>query len=194
MQMAGFRSLTLGAVIVLALGCNVAIAQDTQKKTPVVPYNAQGETKGAAPVFLNKPVQSGGGVMKGVLPRQNAYGMKNKEVASSPKNVEKARVAFEEQRAKQEALNQQIRESRVQAAMSNFDADRAKNTAADDARVMAKRQAAGLPLQSNDPNAAPVRSGPVEKNFDPYAGSKVIFANPKKDQNGKKPTRLFNTQ
>lgn len=192
MQISAFRYLALGVVIIFGLGSNIAMAQEKQpKKTPIAPYNAQGSAGGAAaPVFLSNPGQ-GSGVMNGVFPRQNAMGMKNANVASSPKNVEKAKIAYEEARAKQEATNQQIRDSRTQAAIAQFEESKAKDTAADQARLNAKRQAAGLPLQSNDPSVIPTKTVPVAPLANPYAGSKVIFANPKKDPNAK-PSRLFN--
>lgn len=194
MRMAGFWCLALGAVIIFGFGGNAAHAQEAKKKTPVAPFVSQGSTTGdTAPVFLSKPGQGGGNVINGVLPRPGAYGMKNANIASSPKSMEKAKAAYEVTRAKQEAINQQIRDSRMQAAVAQFEASKAKDAAADEARMMAKRQAAGLPAQSNDPSVIPTKTVPVAPALDPYAGSKVTFENPNKDTKGKKPTRLFNT-
>lgn len=193
MQMAGLRFLTLGAVMVFGFGAGEVFAQETQKKAPVAPFVSQGSNTGAtAPVFLSKPGSSGGNVINGVLPRQGAYGMKNANVASAPKNMEKAKIEYEANRAKQEALNQQIRDSRMQAAVAQFEASKAKDTAADEARLQAKREAAGLAAQTRDPNVVPTQTVPVEPVANPYAGSNVVFTNPKKDPNAK-PARLFNT-
>lgn len=199
MKKAVLRFAVIGSALVIAVAAGgVAHAQtatapsQSQKKT-TAPFNSGSGTGETAPVFIQKGGQQPGGMITGILPRQNAVGMKSANVASSPENVRKAKVAFDEARAKQEAVNQKIRNDRMASMISQFEATKAQEMAADEQRMLAKKKEMGLPPVSSDPSVIPTRTVPVEE-VDPYAGSDVIFANPKKANTpADKTPRLFNT-
>lgn len=184
------RSALTSALLILILGTGAAMAQD---KNPQI-YNAPGTQPGAtAPLFL-KNAGSGGasGLIGGVLPSNKAYGMNSATVASSPQNVKKAEQQFQANSARQQAINQQIRDARLAGIRAEFDATKAREDAADAARIrqqeLQRQQqaaAAGKPV-----GAAPAAAAPV---VSPYAGSNVVFTGKKKDGD-EKPVRLFNTR
>ena len=181
----------LAALLILSVHCGQAFAQDN-KAAPV--YNTKGASgTGAAPLFLNKKASpQASGLVGGVLPSRKAYGMNSTNVASSPQNMQKAAKQFEENAARQQALNKQLRDSRTARIRAEFDATRAREDAADAQRLQQEalqRQAAaeqaGVGPREKLPNAATAPSAA------PYAGSNVVFTGRKKDGE-QKPVRRFN--
>lgn len=188
-----FRSTCAAALLILVLGCGAAYAQES-KPAPI--YNAQGSAgNAAAPLFLNKkgsaPAQ---GMVGGVLPSQKSYGMKSSSVASSPQNVQKAAKQFQENATRQQAANKQVRDSRMASMRAEFDATRAREEAADAARLqqlaMQQQAAAG---QAGVGPAGKLPAAATAPAASPYAGSNVVFTGRKKDGE-EKPVRLFNTR
>lgn len=188
-----FRSTCASALLILVLGCGGAFAQDSKAK-PI--YNGQGPAgNAAAPLFLNNkgsaPAQ---GMIGGVLPSKKAYGMNSAVVASSPQNVQKAAQKFQENAARQQAANKQLRDSRLASMRAEFDATRAQEEAADAARMkqMAMQQQAAAAQAGVGPGGQ-LPATATAPGVSPYAGSNVVFTGRKKDGE-EKPVRLFNTR
>ncbi len=186
-----FRSTCASALLILVLGCGAAFAQDSKAK-PI--YNGQGTSGNtAAPLFLNQkgsaPAQ---GLVGGVLPTKKAYGMNSATVASSPQNVQKAAKQFQENAARQQAANKQVRDTRLAGMRAEFDATRAQEEAADAARLqqLALQQQAAAGQMGGAAKLPPTATAPAAS---PYAGSNVVFTGRKKDGE-EKPVRLFNTR
>ncbi|MGZ9098048.1 MAG: hypothetical protein ACXW30_07120 [Micavibrio sp.] len=177
------------AALVLSLGCGNALAQE--KKSPTVFNSSSSNGEDVAPVFVKKRGSDPQGMIGGILHKPNAYGMQthsNSNNPSSPENVKKARIAFEEATRKQNEINDKIRDSRLAKVRAEFDAKVAQDYAAAEARKKQEMAAAGIP-----PGTVVMQPGMSMPPSEPYAGSNVVFTGKKKTDEDK-PTRLFNTR
>lgn len=175
------------AALVLTLGGGNALAQE--KKSPQVFNSSGSKSEDAAPVFVKKQAPESQGMIGGILHKPKAYGMQhNSNSPSSPENVKKAKIAFEEATRKQNEINDQIRDSRLAKVRADFDAKVAQDYAAAEARKKKEMAAAGIP-----PGTVVVQPGMSTPPAEPHAGSNVVFTG-KKKADEEKPVRLFNTR
>ena len=178
------------AVLFMAAGGNSALAQDKQdKKAPQLFNSNGGESGDVAPIFIKKQATRTQGIIGGVLQKEKAYGMSTANVASSPENVKKAQIAFEQAKVKQQALNKQIRESRLASIKAEFEAQKAKDMEV--SAALKQKQIEALGLDPAVPAGPP--PGMTKAPADSYLGSNVVFTG-KKKTGEEKPVRLFNTR
>ena len=188
MKISGFRFGLAFAAMFLVIGCGSALAQE--KKTPQVFNSTSSGSKETAPIFLKKQAPTPQGIVGGVLHKEKAYGMQSHSNSpSSPENVEKARIAFEQAQAKQRALNKQNREARMAVIRAEFEAQKAK-----DIKISQELKLKNMAQAGTKPGAPEGTAQPgMSKGPDPYQGSNVVFTG-KKKTGEEKPVRLFNTR
>lgn len=189
MKISGLRFGLAFAAMLLVIGCGSAFAQE--KKTPQV-FNSTGSSNGkeVAPIFIKKQGSGSQGMIGGVLHKEKAYGMQShsSNLPSSPENVEKARIAFEQAQAKQRALNKQNREARMAVIKAEFEAQKAK-----DMKISQELKLKNMAQAGTKPGVEGTAQPGMSKGPDPYQGSNVVFTG-KKKTGEEKPVRLFNTR